>query len=355
MYIAGAMNRGEIGADSPIGKTAAALFETLDEAVFNIKKTDFDSKEKRESYEMRKKYADLYTEINKDLIVLHDDIIEESLTTNLVSEFGLPIEKSEEDYFDDSFFYDGPVNGPKFDDVPVALGKKPYIVTFPAKPEWATLANDEHVLHNGVELRHLKYGLCVRLDDQDRMDRIGEMLFKGTDQAYKMAPGKKTKKELPDFGDYSSMTFCQAALLQHGIRMFWPGRSHKVYSDPRGVKGSSVKPAFHHMRVRLLAEYLADVMKLSCEKLKVKIPDTYDWKKLIRDQFPPLRTKAYYSLACEIGLGEPWHRDYFQPRTQPTALPDNRVVKCFEQYASRKRVATAIVEGPASASKRRRV
>jgi hypothetical protein len=138
------------------------------------------------------------------------------------------------------------------------------------------------------------------------------------------------------FGEFSNGTICQAAMLQFVIRMFWPGRSHKVFSDPRGVRGGK-KPAFHRMRLIIAADYLYSLMSFRCEQLKVtnmnSIVKTREiLQKKLSNQFDRLRVKAQYTFATDIGFGQPWYEGYFKDGNG-----DSRNVKIFEKSQDRKR------------------
>jgi hypothetical protein len=171
--------------------------------------------------------------------------------------------------------------------------------------------------------------LCVRKDQEDILRKVLEQYVLG--------------EKDPSF-DFGNITLCNASLLHIAIRMIWPGRTHKVYSDPRGIKGSA-KPAFHSLRLELAGKYLNKLFGECCDHHNLdqehhannKSPE--QWATSVHEQFDRLRTKSYYRLAIELGLGEPWFRKHFQARTKPTCPKDDGggQVQCFEKYIKQKR------------------
>ena len=350
------MENGSVNADSDVGKVASKLFDSLENAAVDLKKSDFDTKKKRETFEARQKFADLYANKNADLPSLFANICASAKSASLVSELNLSTDDSSnllvDEQLDDSFYYDD-----DFENVPVEIGKKPYPIVFAAKKDWIKSEFD-FIEYKGVQLRQIALGLVISVIEEIELTNIVDSYIVGIANAAEMEAkkveekardaakktdkkGKKRVVQKSDnakglFGEFSNVTICQAAMLQFAIRMFWPGRSHKVFSDPRGVKGGK-KPAFHRLRLIIAADYLYSLLTFRCHQLKItdidSIVKTREMlQKKLSDQFDRLRVKAQYTFATDIGFGQPWYEGYFKDGNG-----DSRTVKIFEKSQDRKR------------------
>jgi hypothetical protein len=273
---------------------AATLLAELAHCAVDLKTDDF--VKNRKSDEARKKFATLYESEYSELIPTYDYLLELAALND----------DDEENPQNSSFYFDGLPTGRKLGDIKVDIGEPPFPTVPPAKWEWR---DKEHFslsapfVHDGQELIHVKKGLAIQLAEHEIFRKILEQFVIGHLQ------GTQANKEFT----FPNMKLCQAALLQQTVRMFWPGRTHMVFADPRGKK-SGEKPKFHTLRLEIAGEYLNDMATAelgdSQDEDVEKEPKV--WAELLKDQFERLRTRSYMDFAIGIGFGEPWYKNTFQ-------------------------------------------
>jgi hypothetical protein len=257
----------------------------------------------RKNDECRRIFADHYSEKYADLPNLYDEITEQG---------------------SESFYYEGPV-GKEFDRFgPVVdIGSiEPFPNTPAAHEEWMDLPNflkHQKIVPGMVfqgdicgvqtELMHIEYGLAV-LTSEDTL--IRQLM-------------REHIMQLP--GLVISTKKCLKAAIYHIlIRMFWPGHSHKVFSDPRQLSKPKEKPPFHKYRVDLASRYARIIWKQERKNLlpelkKLKDFDLHDpdkkynektdWSKEITKCFVKLKAQAGQQHAMDMGFGFDWYKHYF--------------------------------------------
>jgi hypothetical protein len=310
---------------------ATVLVESMGKTVVAIKADDFQTKESRNTIAARKAFADNYSTKYDDLILLYDTLRREAGSTD-----------SSEFYFQGLYytifiqflmgmnvnFYSiaktSGVPGKEFEAVGprVELGQQPYELAPAAHKEWATkeaflpregAASDPGQIFThdicGIPhvIRHIKHGLAVLEREHVLLKEMFKEYF--------------TSPETTISSKYLNLDALITAIRYQVIRMFWPGRSHMIYSDPR--PGSRQKKSFFHKTRQTIAnEYmdaiLADVLHKLPKAGRKRNITTAKWKKTFlidSKSFSRLRTNLYFSFAAEIGFGEPWFRNVYQKRT----------------------------------------
>jgi hypothetical protein len=104
-----------------------------------------------------------------------------------------------------------------------------------------------------------------------------------------------------------------AISYQIPIRMFWPGDTHKIYTDPKNEAKGQEKPSFHVRRVKLAAQYTKLLWKLEKEDLRKHklIPESnnnleIEWEEEIKKGFGKLKSLASQQHAIDLGFGYTW-------------------------------------------------
>jgi hypothetical protein len=254
--------------------------------------------------ECRQIYADDYSKKYVDLLELYEQIT--VLGKN-------------------SFYYKGPP-GKEFDQFgPVVdIGTiEPYPNTPAAREEWQERPafldrkqiNKEGgmiiktvVCQEEVQLLHIKSGLAILMSEHLLIRKI-------MNEQILAEPARSVK----------SVKKClKAAIYQNLIRMFWPGHSHMVFSDPRNMSKPKEKPAFHSQRLELAADYAKLVWMQARQKLLPQLekrPDfnsatanhnhNINWKDEIIKCFIKVKAVAAQQHACDMGFGYYWYKNYF--------------------------------------------
>jgi hypothetical protein len=336
---------------------------------------DFPTPESRKCKEARRKFADDYSEIYKDLVPLFDEI----------SELG-----------DDSFFYGG-LKGKEFNTYgpPVEIGVvQPFPVTPAASSEWeARAAFIDHEDFNGdviftetlnqreVELMHLSGGLCVPKSEHTLLEKLVEEYL--------------LRKPVLVAG----LRYVFSNIVKVLIRAIWPGHSHKVFTDPRAaLKTFGARPAFHEVRVAIASKYIHILWQQGRKRLKSQLeeieesgPETSktkkgqktmaktkeakkgatkqkkagepktdlknpkspkDWEHIIKDVLERLRTAAGQHHAIAVGFGAVWFKDYYTTGTKPNNnLSDGGgAIRFFDRVQNPKKKSHQTVSSPSSSA-----
>jgi hypothetical protein len=296
---------------STLQPLARQLFQDLDRSVIKERKlADEFPKNARECYEARKKFANNYSSTYEQLPRLFDAISQQD------AEDGV-----------DSFYYTG-LPGEEFDvfGPPVEIGLEPFPMTpaasknYMERPSYLEEESDQLGLQSQmifeadinnmkVDVVHISDGLVVLLQEH--------ILVRNIVEQYMLENHTSFQGPVKQF----------AGFMHHVIRMFWPGYSHKVFTDPRGILKQQTKPAFHQKRLDMAAKYAEIVWDTTKENLKQQIAklktkdnkpkvalETHDWKKILPKYFERLRSDAAQKHAIAVGFDATWYK-YFTKGT----------------------------------------
>jgi hypothetical protein len=252
-----------------------------------------------------------------------------------------------------SFYYKG-LPGKEFDlfGPPVDIGTidEPYIPTHPntpaARKEWEqkpALLDKKKIEEGGemifkaeicgqeVQLLHIGSGLAVRIEEHQLIQKL-------MNEQISAEPAGTVK---------GGANKCLKAAIYHNlIRMFWPGYSHKVFSDPRNISKPKEKPAFHLKRLTLAAEYAGLVWSQVLKELRPQLKkrtdyaspsakhnDKIDWKEEITKCFVKLKAVAQQQHACDMGFGYNWYKKNFSSKDESEANKTPRKkIEFFGKY-----------------------
>jgi hypothetical protein len=253
----------------------------------------------RDTDNCRRLFAEDYSEKFKDLLELYD-------TLTKLQRIGTP-----------SFYFKG-VEGKEFEVVgPVVdIGTVDYFPFTPAAHvEWKDKYGPGYLVEkqlteemqfsyympaccDHIDLIHVKDGLAVDLQEHDLLRKLMREYMTGRPKTI-----REPEKHL------------RAAIsYQLPIRMFWPGNTHKVYSDPRNDYKGPEKPDFHTTRVKLAAQYTALLWKKEEKYLKdngIPIVETNKkivWEDEIKKGFGKLKSLVAQQHAIDMGFGYKWHK-----------------------------------------------
>jgi hypothetical protein len=315
---------------SKLKQLSKKLFTDLESCV------SFPTPESRKCVEARRTFSDAYSEANKDLPVLYDAMVAKD---------------------SGGFYFEG-IKGEFFDDVGprVDIGHlEPFPLIPAAKLEWARTLPSSYldakttkgfkksmvfttvVAGQEIEVMHLKDGLCVPVIEHKLLKSLIQECIT---EDLKSAP---------------TMKLLFSNIGQVAIRMIWPGRSHKVFSDPRGgVIGRRAE--FHQKRIELATSYLnllwdktkkknkAEVTRIAKQYKKnpPKNPKKTDegpaaskknnWPEIIKKHTERIRVLDGKNFASSFGFGADWFINYYSKGTQEKHTLPGGQVKFFDKF-----------------------